>query len=74
EQGAGAAIVEEVKAWVAEQDIPGTVEVRFEGADEDSADAAAFFQGALLAMLFMMAIILLWEFNNFWQVFLTLTA
>lgn len=25
-------------------------------------------------MLFMMAIILLWEFNNFWQVFLTLTA
>tara|TARA_R110000796_G_scaffold65185_5_gene150747 strand:+ start:2176 stop:5409 length:3234 start_codon:yes stop_codon:yes gene_type:complete len=74
EQGAGAAIVEEVKAWVAEQDIPGTVEVRFEGADEDSADAAAFFRGALLAMLFMMAIILLWEFNNFWQVFLTLTA
>ena len=40
----------------------------------DAADAAAFFQGALLAMLFMMAIILLWEFNNFWQVFLTLTA
>ena len=74
EQGAGAAIVEEVKAWVAEQDLPRSVEVRFEGADEDSADAAAFFQGALLAMLFMMAIILLWEFNNFWQVFLTLTA
>ncbi|WP_348764037.1 efflux RND transporter permease subunit, partial [Hyphomonas atlantica] len=74
EQGAGAGIVEELKVWIANQDIPSTVEVRFEGADEDAADAAAFFQGALLAMLFMMAIILLWEFNNFWQVFLTLTA
>ena len=27
-----------------------------------------------MAMLFMMAVILLWEFNNFWQVVLTLTA
>ena len=74
EQGEGAAIVEEVKAWVAAQAFPSSVEVRFEGADEDTAEAAAFFQGAILAMLFMMAVILLWEFNNFWQVFLTLTA
>lgn len=74
EQGAGAAIVSEIKEWIATQDIPSSVEVRFEGADEDTADAMAFFQGALLAMLFMMAIILLWEFNNFWQVILTLTA
>ena len=74
EQGQGAAIVDELKAWVADQNFPASVEVRFEGADEDSAEAAAFFQGALMAMLFMMAVILLWEFNNFWQVFLTLTA
>lgn len=74
EQGAGAAIVEEVKQWVAAQNFPASVEVRFEGADEDTAEAAAFFRGAILAMLFMMAVILLWEFNNFWQVFLTLTA
>ena len=74
EQGAGAAIVEQVKAWIDTQDIPSSVEIRFGGADEDSQDAAAFFQGAILAMLFMMAVILLWEFNNFWQTFLTLSA
>jgi multidrug efflux pump len=50
------------------------VEVRFEGADEDTADAAAFFGGAAAAALFMMAVILLWQYNNFWQVILTLTA
>jgi multidrug efflux pump len=30
--------------------------------------------GAALAALFMMAVILLWQFNNFWQVALTLSA
>lgn len=74
EQGAGADIVASLKDWIAQQDIPGSVEVRFEGADEDAADAGAFFAGAALSALFMMAVILLWEFNNFWQVLLTLTA
>ncbi|MEQ8299478.1 MAG: efflux RND transporter permease subunit, partial [Hyphomonas sp.] len=74
EQGAGAAIVAELKEWIETQNIANSVEVRFEGADEDSAEAGAFFVGAALAALFMMAVILLWEFNNFWQVILTLTA
>jgi len=74
EQGAGAAIVAELKQWIDAQDMPAGIEVRFEGADEDSADAAAFFSGAAAAALFMMAVILLWQYNNFWQVILTLTA
>jgi len=74
EQGTGAALVAELKTWIAEQDLPAGVEVKFEGADEDTADAGAFFVGAALAALFMMAAILLWEFNNFWQVVLTLSA
>lgn len=74
EQGAGAAIVAELKQWIDTQDMPSGVEVRFEGADEDTADAAAFFGGAAAAALFMMAVILLWQYNNFWQVILTLTA
>ena len=73
-QGEGAVIVAGLKEWIAQQNIPEDVEVRFEGADEDSADAGAFFAGAAVAALFMMAVILLWEFNNFWQVVLTLTA
>ncbi|MEZ6011281.1 MAG: efflux RND transporter permease subunit, partial [Hyphomonas sp.] len=74
EQGAGPAIVQEVKDWVAQANVDPSVEVRFEGSDEDTADANAFFGGAALAALFMMAVILLWEFNNFWQVILTLSA
>lgn len=74
EQGTGAAIVSQLRAYLDSQQLPPGVEVRFEGADEDAAEAAAFFQGAALAALFMMAIILLWQFNNFWQVILTLSA
>lgn len=74
EQGAGPAIVQEVKDWVAQANLDRDVEVRFEGSDEDTADANAFFGGAAMAALFMMAVILLWEFNNFWQVILTLSA
>lgn len=73
-QGEGAKVVAELKDWLKTQDIPSSVEIKFEGADEDAADAAAFFSSAALAALFMMAVILLWEFNNFWQVALTLSA
>ncbi len=74
EQGTGAALVAELKTWLATQDLPAGLQVKFEGADEDTADAGAFFAGAALAALFMMAVILLWQFNNFWQVALTLSA
>ena len=73
-QGTGAGIVQEVKDWIAQANFGPDVEIQFEGADEDNADAMAFFGGAALAALFMMAVILLWEFNNFWQVLLTLSA
>ena len=74
EQGAGPAIVQEVKAWIDQAGFSSDVEIRFEGSDEDTADANAFFGGAAMAALFMMGVILLWEFNNFWQVILTLSA
>lgn len=74
EQGTGAGIVAELKDFIASQDLPTGLEVRFEGADEDTAEAGAFFAGAALAALFMMGVILLWQFNNFWQVALTLSA
>lgn len=74
EQGTGGAIVAELKAFIESEALPPGVEVRFEGADEETAEAGAFFAGAALAALFMMAVILLWQFNNFWQVALTLSA
>lgn len=74
EQGTGAAKVAEVKAWLETVEIDPAVTIQFEGADEDAAEATAFFQMAALAALFLMGIILLWEFNNFYHVVLTLSA
>jgi len=74
EQGQGAAKVAEVKDWLETANIDPSIEIRFEGADEDAQEAAAFFVSAAIAALFLMAVILLWEFNNFYHVALTLTA
>ncbi|WOR16404.1 efflux RND transporter permease subunit [Hyphomonas sp. FCG-A18] len=74
EQGAGAAKVAEVKDWLETANLNPAVDVQFEGADEDAAEASAFFQVAALSALFLMGIILLWEFNNFYHVLLTLSA
>ncbi|MEM6555364.1 MAG: efflux RND transporter permease subunit [Pseudomonadota bacterium] len=73
-QGEGAAKVEELKGLIAAADIDPAVDIRFEGADEDAAEAEAFFGVAALSALFLMGIILLWEFNNFYHVVLTLSA
>lgn len=64
-----------LKDWMAtEMDLPDSVEYKFLGQDEESQEAQDFFTKAGIATLFMMAIILLWQFNSFWQVFLTLSA
>ena len=73
-QGEGAAKVAEIKEWLETANLNPAVDVQFEGADEDAAEAAAFFQVAALSALFLMGIILLWEFNNFYHVVLTLSA
>ena len=44
------------------------------GADEETAEAAAFFKNAMLAAMFAIAMILLLEFNSFYHAFLTLIA
>lgn len=73
-QGEGAAKVAELKELIAAADINPAVDIQFEGADEDAAEAEAFFGIAAMAALFLMGIILLWEFNNFYHVLLTLSA
>jgi multidrug efflux pump len=69
---------DELRAWIDEEQAAGRlsadVDIRFRGADEETAEAGQFFMVAMLASLFMMAVILLWQFNNFWHVLLTLQA
>ena len=74
EVGMGPAYVKEVQEWLETQEFPPGVEITFDGSFADAEEANAFFTKAALAALFLMGVILLWEFNNFWQVFLTLSA
>ena len=67
--------VEELKTWLSSEGLlPAGVDVRFLGQEEENAAAAQFFQGAGLAVMFMMGVILLLQFNSFYHVFLTLMA
>ncbi len=74
EQGAGMAMTAQIKDWISEQNFDRSVDITFAGADQENAEAGAFFVGAAAGALFLMAVILLWEFNNFYHVLLTLTA
>ncbi len=66
--------IEQLKAWVAEQDFPATSKVVFGGADEQIGDTNAFIVMALGAALFLIFLVLLLEYNSFYQVLVTLTT
>lgn len=64
----------EIKAWLSSGALGENVDWVIRGADEETNAAAQFFMGAMAAALFMIAMILLLQFNNFYHAGLTLTA
>ncbi len=66
------AMIPELKAWVEGQDWPAGVTFRFRGANEEQEESGAFLANAMLGSLFLMFIILLTQFNSFYQTVLTL--
>ena len=66
--------VGQIKDWVARAGLDPDVHVKFTGADEEGQDAAKFFAVAMAVSLFLMAVILLWQFNSFYGVLVTLSA
>jgi multidrug efflux pump len=66
--------IEQLKAWVADQGFPSTTSVVFGGADEQIGDTNAFIVMALGAALFLIFLVLLLEYNSFYQVLVTLTT
>lgn len=64
--------VAEIQAWLETQDLPSSISYRFRGADEEQAESGAFLMQAMTGSLFLMFIILLTQFNSFYQSFLTL--
>ncbi len=64
-----------IEDWLTtEAELPVGVNWRFLGQQEENAAAAAFGMAAFAAILFMMSVILLLQFNSFYHVFLTLSA
>lgn len=66
--------VQEIRGWLAEQDFDPLLAITFKGEDEEQKAASDFLGKAFGVALFMMAIILVTQFNSFYSAFLILTA
>ena len=69
-----AAKVAEIGAWLENAPFPDGVDWRFKGQDEEQRQAQEFLSKAFGAALFIMAIILVTQFNSFYHAFLILSA
>jgi multidrug efflux pump len=63
-----------LKPWLEKNLNDPAVRWKFVGADEEGQAAAKFFATAMAVSLFLMAVILLWQFNSFYGVLVTLSA
>src|SRR3546814_8101841 len=66
--------VREVRAWLAGQALDPRINTEFKGEDEEQKEASAFLGKAFAVALFLMAIILVTQFNSFYSAFLVLSA
>jgi len=66
--------VQEIQAWMAGAGLDSRINVKFKGEDEEQKKAEAFLGKAFGVALFLMAIILVTQFNSFYSAFLILSA
>ena len=66
--------VQELRTWLAGAEIDSRVKIRFKGEDQEQKESGIFLLKALIIALFMMAIILVTQFNSFYSAFLILSA
>ena len=64
----------EIREWLTRQDIDPAVTVAFKGEDEEQKESQAFLMKAFGIALFLIAIILVTQFNSFYQALLILSA
>ena len=67
-------MVVEIERWLGSQSFDSAIEIRFRGANEEQADSMAFVSAAFLLALAIMFILLVSQFNNFYQSSLILLA
>lgn len=66
--------VAEFQTWLKTVDLDPRVEIAFKGEDEEQKKAEAFLGKAFVVALFIMAIILVTQFNSFYSALLILTS
>ena len=66
--------VNQIKQWLETAELDSRIEVAFKGEDQEQREAQAFLVKAFGVALFLMAIILVTQFNSFYQAFLILSA
>jgi len=67
-------VVQEIKAWLPTAGIDPRIDVEFRGEDEEQKAAQDFLKKAFAVALFLMAIILVTQFNSFYSALLVLSA
>jgi len=67
-------MVTQLQSWLETVEIDPRIEVTFKGEDEEQKKAQAFLSKAFGIALFIMAIILVTQFNSFYSAFLILSA
>ena len=66
--------VQEIKTWLEAANINPAIEITFKGEDEEQKAAQVFLSKAFAIALFIMALILVTQFNSFYNAFLILSA
>ena len=66
--------VRELRAWLATAELDPRVDITFKGEDKEQVAAQKFLVKAFAVAIFLMAIILVTQFNSFYSAFLILSA
>ncbi len=66
--------LKEIQAWMAKQTWDERVNLNFKGEDKDQKEAEEFLSNAFLTALFIVTLILVAQFNSFYQTLLILSA
>ncbi len=66
--------VRALRAWLDEHPLDDGIRVAFKGENQDQQEASLFLEKAFAVALFVMLIILVAQFNSFYQAFLILSA
>ena len=68
------AMLAQIKVWLQDNPLDPAVRVTFRGANEEQEKSQKFLKSAFSLALFLMFILLVTQFNSFFQAFLTLSA